>query len=307
MLLRDAYAFEFVTETGREIPLFGSLLSWEDDLTTGLVEHRFVNRNGARHQNLGAPPRKFSFSCIELGVDVQKRYRFYCDAITECPTGALTHPRFGYRRAACEGIKASENPGTDADAIQFVIRFSDDGFRDDEPQSPSQAAGAAAQNAELLVARTAALRYQPPGMVVASSNVLAAANRLEFAVQDAVVQAAPLFEVAARVSELQQQVEQVGRLAPQVEYYSLRAAANLSLGSALEAYAALQQGRPQILPYIVRSQISVTRLAASLYGSKARRMTQELLLLNRIADPLQLQPGAVLLHSDPRVVRASVV
>ena len=36
-------------------------------------------------------------------------------------------------------------------------------------------------------------------------------------------------------------------------------------------------------------------------------MTQELLLLNRIADPLQLQPGAVLLHSDPRVVRASVV
>jgi len=74
-ILRNAEAFDFTTIDGERLELFGEMLSWSDEVKTGVVEKQVVRRAGALHQKMGAPPRKFSAKCVIIGGDVTARYR----------------------------------------------------------------------------------------------------------------------------------------------------------------------------------------------------------------------------------------
>ena len=56
-VLNDAEHFDFTTLAGERLDLYGTLLSWSDDIKTGVVEKLIVKRAGAIHQTVGAPPR----------------------------------------------------------------------------------------------------------------------------------------------------------------------------------------------------------------------------------------------------------
>lgn len=303
-LLKDALSFEFDTDAGRKLSMFGELISWDDEVSTGIVEHRVLRRNGARHQNMGIPPRRFQFQCALTGANVHARYQFICDAITENPFGFLIHPRFGHRAAVCEGISAKEAPGDGIDVIYFTIRFVEDELRLPPVVSASTAASAAVDSAAALVAQVGALPAVPAAAAPAALSVQAAAVRFQVAAGDVAIGAVPVPEVATLLRDLRAAVADVDASAAAVEFYSLRALAHLSYSRALAAYNALLAGRPPIVEYSVDSPISVARLAARLYGGRfARGMAAEIKQFNRIFDPLRVPAGTVLLLSDPQVVR----
>lgn len=303
-LLKDALAFEFVTNTGRRLALFGEVTSWDDEIQTGLVEHRLLRRNGARHQNMGLPARKYQFQCVLTGADVHKRYQFLADAISEDPFGSLSHPRFGHRAAVCDGISAKEVPGDGIDTILYGIRFSDDDLRGPPMVSPSAAASASADGAANLVTLAQTMPGVSPAVQSRALSVQALAVRLQVAVTDVGLGAVAVPEVAVQLRDLRAAVAAIDAGATDVGLYALRAAAHLSYARGLAAYNALLQGRPAMIEYRVESPTSVALLAARLYGGRfARALALEIKQFNLVPDPLRLPSGTVLLLSDPEAVR----
>lgn len=303
-LLKDALAFEFNTNSGRRLALFGELTGWDDELQTGLVEHRLLRRNGARHQNMGLPPRKYQFQCVITGADVHKRYQFLTDAISEDPFGSLTHPRFDHRAAVCDGVSAKEVPGDGIDTILYTIRFTDDELREPPMVSPSAAASASADGAAQLVTMSQTMPGVSPAVKARALSLQTLATKLQVAVGDVSLGAVSVPEVAVQLRDLRAAVAAIDAGAPDVGFYALRAAAHLSYARGLAAYNALLQGRPAMIEYRVESPTSVALLAARLYGGRfARALALEIKQFNRLADPLRLPSGTVLLLSDPQAVR----
>lgn len=303
-LLKDALSFEFDTDSGRKLELFGELLGWDDEISTGLVVHRILRRNGARHQNMGVPPREYQFQCVITGADVHRRYQYLCDAITENPFGFLVHPRFGHRAAVCRSISAREVPGDGIDTIFYTIRFADDELRLPPVVSAPAAASASVDSAAQLVTLAGSLPSMPAAAISAALDLQAAAVRLQVSIGEVAIAAMAVPEVAFKLRDLRGAALAVDAAAAAVEAYPLRAAAHLSYARGLAAYNALLAGRPPIIEYRIESPVSVTVLAARLYGGRyARGMAAEMKQFNRIGDPLRLSAGTVLLISDPLVVR----
>ena len=302
-LLKEALAFEFDTDAGQKLEMFGELLSWEDEIQTGLVEHRVLRKNGARHQNMGLPPRRYQFQCVITGSDVQTRYQFIADAITESPFGFLIHPRFGHRPAVCDSISAKEVPGDGINTIYFTIKFSDDELRLPPVVSAPAAVAGAVDSAAQLLTSALALPAVPAAALQAARAYQQFAIRMQVAVTDVALGAVPVPELAFKLGDLRAATALIDVTAPDVGLYSLRAAAHLAYARALAAYNAVLAGRPPILEYPVRSPTSVALLAARLYGGRfARAMATEIKQFNRIRDPLRIPASTVLLLSDPRVV-----
>lgn len=113
-------AFEFTTRSGTRLTLFGESTNYSVDVQTGVAERQFLKQSGAVHQWTGAPPRKFTFSCVCVGhgstpdertADAERRIKLIADTILADPFGTLIHPRLGNFDAVVESFSFNENTG----------------------------------------------------------------------------------------------------------------------------------------------------------------------------------------------------
>lgn len=292
-----AESCEFTTDAGRKLELMGVLESWDDELPTGMAEHLILKRAGALHQDQGRPPRKFAFKVTLLGADCRARYNEIAAAIDEQPSGQLVHPRLGIMPAVCDGITAQESPGNELDAIALTLRFKEDGLRGPLTPSPTGSAQAAADAAAQTVTAAATA---PPAVQAQAARFQDAVGHVQQVAADVQGGGRTVLDLNAAVVALRASLD---GLSPRIEHYRVRATATIAYGHALDAYNAVIAGRPPIVPYRVPGRMSVARLAASLYPGKfARAQAAEILALNAIPVPYNLEPGTVVLLSDPGAV-----
>ena len=294
-ILSDADAFSFTSLRGDRLDLYGALVGWTDTVDTGIVEHLIVKRQGAIHQRVGAPPRRFEFKCAMTGPDVRARYQRIVDVVLAEPEGQLTHPRFGRVRAVVHGVSASETPADARDTIEFGLKCSETGLKDPPKPAPSALAQAAHAQGSQVAAQSAGM---PGGVAQAGAAYEERSQGLFAAMQAAEAGLGTLLDVDASIAALVAARDVLDALgAPK----SVRDQAALALGSALQARNAFAAGRPPLVEYVVRSQCSLGALCQQLYGGRGRDFKAEALRLNRIARPHAVAAGTVLLVSDPSV------
>lgn len=299
-------AFEFTTRSGTRLALFGESTNYSVDIATGVAERQFLKQSGAVHQWTGAPPRKFTFSCVCVGhgstadertADAERRIRLIADTILADPFGVLTHPRLGSLDAVVESVSFNENTGEARDAIDYQIRFSDDAVRNVPASSPVSAATAAVEKS-----KQATLGAANAGQVVlghaqtletACSAILSASSAVQ-------TEMAPLTKLEAAVANALTASEAVIRSSAPL---SARISALLAYRYARQAYDRAIAGSPTTIAYSVQSRTSLSRLIATVYGGGSRALNAQILALNRIPTPHAIPQGVVLRLPSPDLIK----
>lgn len=299
-ILKNAEAFDFTTLDGERLELYGELVSWSDDVKTGIVEKQVVRRQGALHQKMGAPPRKFSAKCLMRGGDVSARYRRLCDVVQAQPEGRVTHPRWGNFRAVVDVVSASETPSENTNLIVYSISFVETGLHDPPKPAPSAKAQTAATHAQTSASTSAA---SGGGVAVAGVALQNASGGFLVAISQAESGLGTIGDVTASYAAMSAQAVALDALAAPKD---VRRAAALALSSALQAQQRYLAGRSPLVTYIVPATTSLTALCQSLYGSRANDARAEIQRNNRIPRPFRIPAGTALLISDPFVTVTAV-
>lgn len=276
----------------------GLVVSWQDEIPQGIAEHLVLQRAGALHEVTHTPPRRFSFKCILPGPNVRDRYQRMVAVLRSAPEGTLEHPRFGSMPAVCLKISAGENPGEQADLIEYTVDFAESGLADVQRQSAGAAAQQATEQASTLqtVAATSppAVQAKVLEIVQQVATYKDIAQRAESTGASSEEMTLGLDAILSRTAEL--------RTLPGVTYAVLAQAALVS-DSARVAQLALYQNRPPVIDYEVPMPMTLPRLCALLYGGRhARAMQAEIRRLSLIPDTL-LPTGTRLPIPDPQAVK----
>ena len=299
-------AFEFTTRSGTRLTLFGESTSYSVDVQTGVAERQFLKQSGAVHQWTGAPPRKFTFSCVCVGhgstpdertADAERRIKLIADTVLADPFGTLIHPRLGNFDAVVESLTFNENTGEATDAIDYQIRFSDDAVKNVPASSPVAAATAAVEKSQQVTLGAAnagpVVLGHAQTLETACSAILSASS----AVQS---EMAPLTKLQAAVANAYTASEAVIR---SVAPLSVRIAALLAYRYARQAYDRAVAGTPTTITYSVQSRTSLSRLIATVYGGGSRALDAQILALNRIPTPHAIPQGVVLRLPSPDMIK----
>lgn len=300
-VLKDAEAFEFLTAGGLRLELFGETVGWQDEIPTGIIEHRVVQRTGALHQDVGAPPRKFTFNCVVYGPSVQGRWRSIVGAIRGAPRGTLIHPRHGHLSAVCEGLSSKEDPGSAIDTIEFSIKFAETGLR--EPSEPSASASAQAASASAATMQGRAARY-PVSVQQGAARVAGDVSRFVATVAAVSIKSASVFGLLGELRTLRASTDALLAALPNVGDAALRGEAALAYARCLAAYNAVRARLPPVVTYRVPSTVSLSALAARLYGGRyASEQIEILKQLNFLRAPHAIPTGTLLQIYSPDAVR----
>ena len=299
-LLSNAQVFEFITDKGIRLPLDGTLKNWSDDHGQDIATHKILKRSGAIHQVPGNPPPSFVFDCVLLGYNVTGRYRALTDALDGAPLGQLTHPRLGTMRAACKGLKAKEDPGSEIDVIMFTITFERSGLRPVQALSAQGQATAAAQTSQGLLDK---VTFRLPRVLAQVTILHSYVGVFEQQIAALSGGSAVVPLVQAALAQVQAQAQVVaGAIGQDPVQYDLVSLARLSAGQCLAAHNIAVQNRPPLVTRTVRGVMGLGRFCQILYGSLARQIQPEVEILNRIARPHALADGLTILVPDPVVV-----
>lgn len=296
-LIKNGEVFQFQSELGETLELYGELLNWTDTHESGLAEHRILQRSGALHQDVGSPPKRWDFHCVMQGANVNARYKRMIKILDSSPFGQLIHPRLGLQNAAYKTVSSQEDPSQEIDTIRYTISFVEDGLRKVTTDSPGALASGAAEKAAALVT-SSPMTLQPAAMAL-SGKVTAYLSSVS------VPNPSPL-DLANALSEVRTTTAAYELLVTtRRDSYHLKAQASLIRLGCIASYNAVLAGRPPIIERTLRGTISLTHLTAALYGGKhSKDMRDELLRLNRIPRPWAIPPGTRLLLPDPAKVRA---
>ena len=299
-------AFEFTTRSGTRLTLFGESTNYSVDVQTGVAERQFLKQSGAVHQWTGAPPRKFTFSCVCVGhgstpdertADAERRIKLIADTVLADPFGTLIHPRLGNFDAVVESLTFNENTGEATDAIDYQIRFSDDAVKNVPASSPVAAATAAVEKSQQV---TLGAANAGPVVLGHAQTLETACNAILSASSAVQSEMAPLTKLQAAVANAYTASEAVIR---SVAPLSVRIAALLAYRYARQAYDRAVAGSPTTIAYSVQSRTSLSRLIATVYGGGSRALDAQILALNRIPTPHAIPQGVVLRLPSPDMIK----
>ena len=292
-------SFELVTNSSKtRVPLSGELLSWSDDVQHRLVEHVIINRNGVIHQSRGQGPRRFVFRVLVRNPGATATYRSTEALLGREPFAALIHPRFGRVSVAFVSLKSSEDMDQRTSALVAELSLCETGLREISRESPATAARKgtqAAQQAQTLAAGT-------PSLAAPTAAMVGASLALQGLLDDA---AALQVDLAQGLAALQAAAGAVVAVAAQsVRLFVVVAQARLCAYYALAAYQTAGARLPPVREATVPARMSLARFVRSLYGGGSASLEEEIMRLNRVANPYALPPGTVLLLPDPAAMQA---
>jgi len=299
--------FEFVTRRGVRLPFTGTLSGWNFEVSPQFGEHSILYRSGVIHQWQGQGARRFGYTCILREPGASEAFKNIEQALAAEPFGRLIDPRFGAVNAFFTGpLRSTESPNESLTTKTFEIDFSETNLRTVPQDTPSAAAAAASQASTALGAKVAAAAMADYRRQAAqAAAVSSAVQAFGAAVQDA---ALTQMELDSALAQVKAAVDTfIGMVGLEVAQADLVAQARLTFGRCLMAYNLSSAGALQMVTRRVDEMISLTRWCASIYGGGAQAVEDQILALNRIKNPLRLQPGAQLLIPDPAGVTLPAV
>lgn len=303
-VLTDAKSFRW-----KDLDLAGNLMSWNDRIGMRLAVHQYLKRDGAEVEPMGAEPGRFTMRLCFLGENWAKQYRALVATIRKDPRGQMVHPLLGTMNVACEGIPdASVVPGQERDSINLTIVFVEDQvdaqvLSDDSP-------GPAARKAKIVsiasqvsaISQAAAWGQTAVNLTTAAISFAVAAESAAASLSDADVTLDGQLGVVATSSEDAEDAiaDDSTYTTPAASFVALSVVEQL-YAECLDMLDAVAATKPLILTYTVPAQTDVASIAARLYGKDGLGRMDEILVLNRIANPYAIPAGTVLQVATPTI------
>jgi len=324
-VLRNAFDFQF-----KGLSLNGSVESWSDDLPIRLATYQYLKKDGAEVEPMGAGPKAFSFRCAFIGADCGERYKALAASIQAEPRGLLVHPRLGQFQAACSGLKASENPATALDVVEFSIDFIENQLDQslvtgsvpsvytfsarlqDALTRASNATQAIVQNRIAnLVFSAAVVAVQALNQLLEKLDALCIAFAQttpdSLATDPTLISPAPLDKMLGQAAILRDDALRAltatltVTLESDISLTDARTAVYLAYAQAEQEYRAALAQRVPVVPFTVPSAMPLHLISVRLYGQDAQKFMSSFYALNRIRTPHWVPGGTVLQVLRPGV------
>lgn len=302
--LTDAAGFRF-----KDLDLSGSLVAWNDKLPQRVAEHAYLKRDGAEQEPMGAGPGRFTFRCVFIGADWAKRYREVVRSIRTEPRGLLVHPVLGQIQAVCLGVDdAAVNPQQALDTIEFTLSFVEDAL--DTTLAAELVEGPTAK--KTLIDSLSTELTSEAAKFTSSATQIAALVSAAAAYGDAAIDVSLSVATSSTLPGLLGAVTLAtnaataailadpARTSDGLAFPSLMLAERLN-DACGQLDDALGELRPEIIHYTVPGMTSLATLCGLFYGKDATARMDEILALNRIANPGAIPGGAVLVLVAPTV------
>jgi prophage DNA circulation protein len=291
----------------KDLDLAGNLVSWNDTIRVRLAAHVYLKRTGAEIEPMGAEPGHFTMRLCFLGSDWAKQYRAFVGSVRKDPRGQMVHPLLGTMRVACEGISdAAVTPGSERDSINLTVSFIEDQV--DTTLANDQFPGPAAKQGQV-----SKLATQVTSAIATYATAITAGVALTGAAISFAADAAASASSNTPDPSLEQQLAAVATNAASAIAALLSDPAAVTDASSYDAISLVEQlyaaclaladavaaSKPIIVEYVVPGTTDIATLAAKLYGPDAFDRLDEILTLNRIANPFAIPAGTVLRVATP--------
>lgn len=284
------------------IDLSAALVSHSSAWPIRMASHRYLKRDGAQQEPMGADAAKATYRLTFVGPTMAADLRSLLATIRQQPRGLLVDPIFGQLQVACTGISdVTRDLRSSRNAVDVTIGFEEDSLdttvQVDLLDSP--AASAARVTARLRIVSTAT------DFPVSIAGVVSRVNLFLSAVSSAASGIVDL-TLAAKLAASGRAID-VAVAEALANPVSTGARAYSSVSRLVDLYAAciaadraVARSRPAPQTYTVDGPVSVFALAARLYGAaQAQQKAAEIMAANRISDPLWIPAGTTLTISKP--------
>lgn len=312
--LTGTYDFRFKTERA-DLDLAGSLLSWNDKIGMRLVSHEYLKRHGAEQEWMGASPGEFRMKLVFMGNGWAGRYRELVAAIRADPRGLLVHPLLGEVRVACRGIDdAMVEPGQMLDTIHVSISFVEDVLWDGYLVPHEELEGPSAKSAKVTSLSSSFTSLVAPfaAAATAATKFTAAVISYAAAALAAINNDSPDASLQGKLDEARKTAGAVIDAIRDDPEATSGAITQPAIDAAERLYDACVQLdesvaalKPVLVTFTVPSTMHVAAVAARFYGKDGRSKIDEILALNRIANPHAIQVGTTLRLAAPTVADAA--
>ena len=280
------------------------LQSISDNLANRIASHRYLKRDGAEQEPMGAGDGTFRFRLSIVGDDCAARYRSVVQYLRTYPQGTLVHPLLGEIRVASFGVEeGSLDVVGSFNRINVSLRFSEDALDSaigiDQTVGPDTAAGSVTANAQRLntaLSSVASVAALVAAAVDASTALVSTALDLArngtanagLAQQVGAVDSSVALLVAAVLVEpsFRNDADRFGAIDAAVQ---LRAAAY----QLADAVASMQ---PSLSTITVAQTAPLFAIAGGLYSRDLAARADQLRALNAIATPHAVPAGTLLLY-----------
>lgn len=299
LLIDDPYDFKF-----KDLELHGCLVGWSDSLPQRLARHVYVKRDGAELEPTGADPGTFKFRLAFMGEHWATNYRALVQSIRDNPRGLLIHPILGEIQVGCMGIDSADSePGQALNLLNVSITFVEDQV--DGTFALAEFEGPAAKQAKVDT-WTGTLGALASKFLFAASEfekLIYSANVYAEAAYNAIANNEPNPALATMLGDVGTKAQALGRLLKQEQesrsgasrdYQPAVEAVERTHSACVELDEAIQYNHPTLEDFVVPATMPLATLAALRYGKNAKTGMDEMLTLNRIADPHAIPAGTVL-------------
>lgn len=295
---------------GEPIALHKYLQTSQDQLKPRIAVHEFLKVDGGEVELMGNAPNTYRFLINYVGGDWRDRYFNLVARLQRSPKGLLVHPVFSGIKVAWSGIEgASIDVATGTNAVSIPITFVEDAI--DTNRTAGQDNDFAAFLDELFAAIASIAVTSSPFSSAATAVALLTTTSAELG--RALIAANT---GATDAPGIDRQLADVGSACNEAIAALEADPANVAAADAqpsvtdceriyaasIDAVAAYRASKPPLVDYTVAVDTDVLTLASLLYGPDASARVEEILSLNRIANPYRITAGTVLTLSSPTLV-----
>ena len=332
MAVADNYAAFSFTPRGQQTLLLAGVLEADDhELSQRLASFEYLKRDGAEVEPMGAAQARFSYRVVLMGsapltpggppLAAGQRYQSLVQAHRTQPRGLLVDPRLSRWNVAWKTIRKHEQPQKAVDTIELTLEFIED--QTDaavavEAQPTPQGRAAEVVSSYSVLKAAVALRFGNSNnplmkaVVTATDTLSAAAASFAVAATEAAQGATPDPSLTQQFGAVQAGVDALlaalratlpYTLESDVSLTPYRHQAWITMASCQFLLEALAEQRPVLIDHVIPAAMSLDQVLLSLYGSDASNHLDEVLSLNRIANPLWLAQGTTLRVVAPQVMQ----
>lgn len=284
------------------IDLSAALVSHNAAWPMRMAGHRYLKRDGAQQEPMGADSAKATYRLTFSGPTMASDVRTLVAAIRQQPRGLLVDPIFGQLQVACLGVSdVSRDLRNGRNAVDVTIGFEEDSLDTTVQVDLADSPGAAAARVTTKLRAVSASTDIPLSLagVVSKVNLFvsavsaAASGIVDLTVKVKLAASGRAIDVA--IAEALGSTGNTGARA----YASVSRLVDL-YAACVQAERASSRSRP-VQTITVEGPVSLYVLAARLYGAQqAQQRAAEILVNNRIPDPLCIPAGTQLIVARPR-------
>ncbi len=303
-VIPDGEAFVF-----GPLRLHGALQRIDATDEQDVAEHRILKRDGAILEGMGWKSNRYEAVCVFVGDSFRGDVLRMRNQIRRKSQDVLVHPLYGSLTARCTRIVGALNIPAEANAATITLSFIQAGI---DPNQIAQAGQTVAAKSQALSSSvgdmiTLASFYSSTAAAGAVGSLATEGYAYAAAALDVLQSGTPDPSLGLQIVTIESQalasiaaIQADPFSTTDVDRFDALASCDLVYAAALDLQDAVNQVRPQVVPYIVPAPCSYLSLLNSLYGSSALDREGEFATYNPdILDPSYIPAGTVVYVSAP--------